>query len=103
MDNQSTSIDYSSVNSIADSISKSSQNMSGVFNSFRNCMKQVLTNGSFQGVASDALDEKFNELSRKLDSFSEKVEEFATAIRAASSATEDTESKLAQQASNLAG
>jgi len=99
--NQSTIISYAGVKEAADTILSCSNTMKNIFDDFEKEMNLVRADDVFVGDASTSLGQRFDGLKSKFGGYVDKIKEFSDAINAASTSTQQTESKLASQADNL--
>lgn len=101
MNEASTTITYDRVRSGANTIRDCSVVMQNIFEDFGSSIKRVGAEDVFVGDASETLGARFNKLKTSFDDYVKLVETFSVMILGAAEYTEETDKKIASQASNL--
>jgi len=99
--NNTTNIQYEEVKNKVEQIKKCSNNMNDLFNDFTGTMLSIYQDDVFQGVASNTLQEKFNNLKTRFDNYVSLVNDFSKVIEGARVATENTENEIRKEAEEL--
>ena len=94
-------ITYEQVQEGVETIRKCADTMEEIFNNVTGKMRSMTSTENFQGVASNALSNEFDEFKGTFPSYLEKVREFADAYEAASQVLKETETEMAKKAEQL--